>query len=150
MSKTLHFSQHIEAPRATVWRLMLDDAAYRDWTSAFCEGSYYEGSWEQGGELRFLSPDGQGILSRVVERQEGSLIRLRHQAEIENFQVKADEASDWKDAAEDYELHDEATGTHLEISSSVPDSYESMMREMWPKGLLRLKALCERSAAAPT
>lgn len=145
--KTIRFSQHIQAPRATVWHHMLDAASYRDWTSAFCEGSYYEGSWAEGAELRFLSPGGQGILSQVVERQEGAVIRLRHQAELENFQVKPGRADDWCNTAEDYLFHDEAGGTRLDIEMQVTPAFEAMLVDLWPKALLRLKTLCETPGA---
>lgn len=41
----LEFSIAIDAPPARVWDCMFDPLAYRDWTRAFGEGSYFEGSW---------------------------------------------------------------------------------------------------------
>jgi uncharacterized protein YndB with AHSA1/START domain len=35
----LAFSITINAPKEEVWRAMLEDATYRQWTSAFEEGS---------------------------------------------------------------------------------------------------------------
>ena len=35
----LTFSTTIAAPSELVWRTMLEDATYRNWTSAFQEGS---------------------------------------------------------------------------------------------------------------
>lgn len=46
--KRLQFSTIIAAPVARVVALMFDPASYRSWTSAFIEGSTYEGSWAQG------------------------------------------------------------------------------------------------------
>jgi uncharacterized protein YndB with AHSA1/START domain len=43
--RTLQYSVEIAAPPATVWDVMLAQDTYRDWTSAFAEGSYFEGSW---------------------------------------------------------------------------------------------------------
>lgn len=51
----LHFSILIQAPVEHVWQRMFSDVGYRDWTSAFCEGSYYQGNWQQGETMRFLS-----------------------------------------------------------------------------------------------
>ncbi len=141
--QTLHFSQQIAAPRATVWKLMLSDAGYRDWTSAFCEGSYYEGRWAMGAELRFLSPGGQGMLSRVVEYREEERVCLSHQAEIENFEVKGPAV--WQNALEDYRLVDEAGGTRIEVSTQITPEYGPMMQAVWPKALLRLQQLCEQA-----
>ena len=46
--KDLHFSTMIDAPRQKVWHTMLDDATYREWTSAFSPGSFYRGGLERG------------------------------------------------------------------------------------------------------
>ena len=40
--KQLTFSTTIDAPKEIVWRTMLEDETYREWTSAFQEGSYGE------------------------------------------------------------------------------------------------------------
>ncbi len=46
---------------------MLEDATYREWTSAFNEtGSYYEGDWNPGSEIRFLGPDDEGSLGGMI------------------------------------------------------------------------------------
>lgn len=144
---TLRFSQHIAASRQTVWQLMLlDDAGYRDWTSVFCEGSYYQGNWTAGSEIRFLTPQGQGLMARVAEVQAPVHVQLRHQREIESFQLKPGEAADWHDSREEYWLHEEAGGTRVDVELEIVPEYEAMMAEMWPKALLRLKSLCERAA----
>lgn len=47
----------IKAPREKVWDIMLSNATYREWTSAFNPGSYFSGSWEQGSQILFgVSP----------------------------------------------------------------------------------------------
>ena len=52
--ETLQFSILIYADRQKVWLTMLDDKTYREWPKAFDAGSYFEGRWEQGSEMRFL------------------------------------------------------------------------------------------------
>ena len=61
MSTKLEFSVRIHATRPHVWRAMLDDPTYRVWTQPFCAGSYYEGSWDEGAHIRFLSPLEPGL-----------------------------------------------------------------------------------------
>ena len=148
---TLRFSQHIAAPRDTVWqRMLLDDAGYRDWTSVFCDGSYYQGSWTAGSEIRFLTPQGQGLMARVAASEAPAHVQLRHQREIENFELKPGEAASWQDSREEYWLHEQAGGTRVDVELEIIPEYEAMMAEMWPKALLRLKALCERAAGLGT
>ncbi|MEX2593834.1 MAG: hypothetical protein WD426_13755 [Anditalea sp.] len=39
-AQKLHFSKRINAPKEKVWDTMLKDETYREWTSAFTEGSH--------------------------------------------------------------------------------------------------------------
>ena len=68
--KRIQFSETIHAPVPTVWRLMLGPESYRRWTSAFAEGSTFDGAWEQGAKIRFLGPSGDGIVSEIAENRE--------------------------------------------------------------------------------
>ncbi len=58
--KTLQFDVTINAPRARVWDNMLGPETYKAWTTAFCEGSSYEGSWDQGAKIRFRAEEADG------------------------------------------------------------------------------------------
>lgn len=49
----LKFSIQINAPKEKVWRTMLEDATYRQWTSAFGEGSSFVGDWNEGSKFSF-------------------------------------------------------------------------------------------------
>ncbi|MBL8338258.1 MAG: SRPBCC domain-containing protein, partial [Rhodoferax sp.] len=46
--KRIQFSVTIAAPASVVWHHITTADSYRIWTSAFAEGSYFEGSWEPG------------------------------------------------------------------------------------------------------
>src|SRR5688572_17172115 len=50
----LTFSTTINAPKEKIWKTMLDDASYRQWTSAFHEGSYAVTDWKVGSKALFL------------------------------------------------------------------------------------------------
>ncbi len=63
MNKTLEFAVTIHAPRALVWKAMLEPAGYEAWTSAFTEGSCFSGSRDQGQPIRFLAPNGDGVVA---------------------------------------------------------------------------------------
>ncbi len=58
-----HFDILIQAPRQRVWSTMLESPTYEQWTSAFCEGSHYKGSWDEGATIRFFDPAGNGMVS---------------------------------------------------------------------------------------
>ena len=66
---TLHFDIRIAAPREHVWRTTLYSPTYERWTATFSEGSHYEGSWEAGTPIRFLGPDGGGMVAEIAEHR---------------------------------------------------------------------------------
>ena len=78
----LHFSIDINAPREKVWNTMLEDQTYREWTSEFMPGSYYEGDWSQGSKITFLGPDEKGklggMVARVTENRRPERIAVEH------------------------------------------------------------------------
>lgn len=142
MAMKLDFFVEIRAPRARVWEQMLGDAGYRDWTAAFCEGSYYEGRWETGADIRFLGPSGEGMRARIEAAHAPEYVSIEHLGELVGGQPK--EASDWQGVFERYRLLEQGGGTRLEIElSQVPDAYVEMMNTMWPAALQRLKQACE-------
>src|SRR5262245_38597047 len=81
---TLQFSILIQAPRDVVWRTMFTDATYRPWTSAFGEGSYFEGDWNTGDRIRFLAPGGSGMSSVIAESRPHEFLSIKHLGMIVN------------------------------------------------------------------
>lgn len=139
----------INAPAATVWDTMLSAASYRIWTSAFGEGSYFEGDWSQGSRMRFLTPDGDGMLAEIAQCRKHEFLSIRHIGFV--YKGKEDTQSDavksWAPAYENYAL--EALpdgGTQLRVEQDLTDEYEAFMNETWPKALALLKQLCENES----
>lgn len=152
MKKTLRFSTVIQAPRDRVWELMLAPDSYREWTAAFMEGSTYEGSWDKGQRIRFLSPAGGGMVAEVAENRRGEFVSLKHLGEIakdgtvdyDSPAVKA-----WAPAYENYRFVDKGNGaTEVQVEMDTVPAYEDFMNEAWPKALAKLKEVCERRVAA--
>lgn len=142
----LNYSIHIQAPVERVWSTMLAADSYRDWTSAFMEGSYYEGSWEQGSRIRFLTPSGEGMEAQIAENQRHAYLSIRHLCMLSPGQASV--PGEGEPPYENYRFTPEAGGTRLDIEQDVPAEYVAMMDESWPQALARLKALCEAPARA--
>ena len=148
--KRIQFTATIHAPVATVWRLMIGRESYKRWTSAFVEGSYFEGSWEQGAKIRFLSPSGDGMVSEIAENRKHEFISIRHLG----FIVKGveDTTSEsiraWAPAYENYTFIGVPQGTKLVIDQDVTADFEQCMHESWPKALAILKQLSEAECEA--
>ena len=146
--KTLQFTTMINAPRARVWDCMLSDASYRIWTAAFCEGSYYIGSWEQGATIRFLSPNGDGMVSVIAENRRHEYVAIKHLGGVHDGvdDTSREEVRRWAPAYETYALSEHGDMTELSVTMDCTDEFEDYMVKTWPKALSLLKALCEKSA----
>ncbi|WP_445767369.1 SRPBCC family protein [Rheinheimera sp.] len=144
--KQLNFSVVINAPVQTVWQRMLSDVGYRHWTSAFCEGSYFKGSWQQGETIRFLSPSGDGMVATIAEHIPLELLSIKHLgfivAGVDDF--SSDNVTSWAPAFENYRFRAVDSGIEVSIEQDIAPQYEQYMQDSWPKALQKLKALCEQ------
>ena len=143
--KPLQFSIDISAPVARVWDCMFDPLAYRDWTSAFADGSYFEGVWDTGRRLRFLDPRGFGMEAVVDEAVKHQHMSLRLVGEIKDGRPVADSPLAREPAHERYVFSAKPAGaTHLAIHlQSWDDGFTDFLQATWPQALQRLKALAE-------
>jgi uncharacterized protein YndB with AHSA1/START domain len=144
-AKRIQFTTIIHAPVARVYELMIGPESYQDWTSAFAEGSCYEGSWAQGQRIRFLSPSGEGMVAEIAENRPHQFISIRHLGFVAQGveDTESDAARAWAPAYENYSFEAVSEGTRLVVDQDITDEFESYMNEAWPKALARLKALSE-------
>jgi uncharacterized protein YndB with AHSA1/START domain len=142
----IRFETTIAAPVEKVWNTMLQDATYREWTAAFHEGSYYEGSWEAGEETRFLSLGGNGMVSRIAENRRHEFISIEHLGLIANgvVDITSAEAKAIAGGRENYSFRERDGVTTLTVEADTTPDYTAMFAEMWPRALSKLKEICER------
>jgi uncharacterized protein YndB with AHSA1/START domain len=142
----LQFAITIHAPREKVWNTMLEDATYREWTAEFHPGSYYDGSWNAGEEIRFLSPGGNGMISRIAENRRHEFISIEHLGFIANDVVDTDsaDARAMAGARENYTFSEADGVTTVTVEADTTPDYSAMFAEMWPRALRKLKEICER------
>lgn len=148
--KKLEFATVIDADPETVWNTMLTIDTYRVWTTAFCEGSTYEGSWDAGERMRFLAPGGHGMVSVIAENRPFEFLSIKHIGSITNGveDTESEEVRKWAPSFENYLLKDLGGSTEFKVVMDVLPEYEEVMSAMWPKALVSLKGLCESSTAA--
>lgn len=144
-TKRLQFSTVIGAPVDKVWSIMLAPESYKEWTSAFAEGSYYEGSWNKGARIKFLTPSGEGMVSEIAENRPQEFISIRHLGYIANGveDTGSESVRSWAPAFENYTFSAVPEGTRLDIDQDIMAEYEKYMQDAWPKALEKLKLLCE-------
>lgn len=147
----LYSSIFIDAPVEKVWNTMLDIETYREWTKIFNPSSSYEGSWEEGAEIRFVGTDSEGgalggMYARIKENRPLEFISIEHLGMIEDGVVDttSEKVKKWAPAYENYTFTQKNGGTEVSIDMDVEDEYETMFRDMWPKALQTLKELCEK------
>jgi hypothetical protein len=146
----LHTSILIQAPRAKVWEVMLQDPTYSDWTTAFGGPSRFEGSWNEGSKILFLSTDPEtgdqmGMVSRIKENREHEFVSIQHLGIVKNGveDTESEAAKEWAPAHENYTFTEVEGGTNLVVELDIKGEYKEVFEEMWAKALLRLKELCE-------
>jgi uncharacterized protein YndB with AHSA1/START domain len=137
---TLKFHVEINAPREKVWRSLWDDDTYRQWTSAFSEGSYAESDWKEGSKIRFLGPDGNGMHSVIDTLVPNEQMKFRHIGEIKNGE---ESESNWQGAMESYYLSDKNGGTEVRVELDSVGEYKEYFNVAFPKALHRLKQIAE-------
>jgi uncharacterized protein YndB with AHSA1/START domain len=147
----LHFTIEINAPKEKAWHAMLDDQTYREWTSAFMPGSYYEGAWETGSKMRFLAPDPDGtvsgMFSEIKEVRPMEFVSIKNLGEIKKgaefpFLDQLENGQEW---LENYTFIDKGEKTEIQVDIDSNDEFAKMFSDMWPKALQSLKEVAERN-----
>jgi hypothetical protein len=144
--KTLTFEIAINAPRAVAWAKMLGAESYKGWTSPFCEGSYFVGSWDKGAKIQFLAPSGDGMTAVIAENAPNEFVSIRHVGMIEKGieDTTSEKVRAWAPAYENYRFVDAPGGCRVIVTLDTAGEWEQYMQDTYPKALACLKELCER------
>ena len=148
--RKMHFEILVKAKPEEVWNAIVDDRKYREWTSAFQEGSYFEGGWNKGDKIQFLAVnekgEKEGMFSEIAESRKPFFLSIRNLGVI--LGGKEDTASDAAKkgfpAYENYTLTQQGDVTKFEVDADADDEFYDMFKEMWPKALEKLKQVAER------
>jgi uncharacterized protein YndB with AHSA1/START domain len=145
----LTFSTTINAPKDVVWRTLLEDETYRNWTSVFQEGSYAVTDWKPGSKALFLAPDGSGMVSRIAEHRPDEYLSIEHLGVVKNGveDTESAEVKEWAGARENYTLRDDGNRVTFTVDMDTADSHKQYFEETWPKALAALKDVAERRVA---
>jgi hypothetical protein len=148
--RKMHFEIAIRASPKEVWDAIVNDKKYREWTSVFQEGSYFEGGWEKGDKIRFLAlndkGEKEGMVSEIAEGRKYSFISIRHLGQILSGveDTTSDAVKKWTPAYENYTLTKMGEITKFEVDFDANEQFYSFFPEVWPKALEKLKAIAER------
>jgi uncharacterized protein YndB with AHSA1/START domain len=146
----LNFTIDIEASKEKVWQILWDDETYRQWTSAFCEGSYMVGDLKDGARIHFLAPDGQGMYSDVEKVVENEFVSFKHIGEMKDKAELPldDETKKWSGNYENYILTENNGTTTLSVEIDAVEQYVDFFNEKMPIAMENVKNLSETKANA--
>jgi predicted 3-demethylubiquinone-9 3-methyltransferase (glyoxalase superfamily)/uncharacterized protein YndB with AHSA1/START domain len=143
--QSLRFEVSINAPREKVWNTMLHPDTYKIWTSLFAEGSYYEGSWDKGSKIKFLSPGGEGMTAVVSDNKPFEYVSIQHLGFINNGveDTTSDEVKAWAPAYETYTFTQTGGMTDVRVEMDLFMAEREYFEKTWPAALEKLKELSE-------
>lgn len=150
--KKLTYTVRITAPVRVVWETMLEDETYREWSSAFHDGSYFEGGWEAGDSIRFLGPNDDGTVGGmigVIERNDPqSFVSVRYLGQVDKGvdDLDSEIAQAFAGSHENYSFSEEGGVTTVVVELDSEERFIQMFDEMWPLALARLKEIAEERA----
>ena len=150
-SKTerVHFEILIDADAERVYRTMIDEKGYREWTAAFNPTSHFKGSWEKGSKILFLgdASDGSqgGMVSRIRENIPYRFIGIEHLGIVENSKevLCGPDVDIWAGAMENYTFVQQDEKTLLLIDTDTTEQFKNYFESTWPNALQKLKQMCE-------
>jgi hypothetical protein len=136
----LSFEIQISAPPEKVWSVLWDDISYRQWTTAFTEGSFYQGTLEEGSIVKFYDPHNNGMYSQVEKNIPNKEMKFLHLGEIyEGVEMP----QQWGEATEAYILEENDEGTKLKGEIQTPAEFKEFFEENFPTALGIIKNLSE-------
>ena len=142
---TLHFSITIGAARDTVWRVLIGDFCFREWSSDFAAGTYAEGDWAEDARMQFLARVGDGMVSVVAESRPAEFLSIEHIGEVNQSgeDTDSDAVLEWAPAYENCTLDKAEGGTELIVDMDVPPEYLDFFAATWPAALDSIKRIAE-------
>ena len=144
----IHFSTNIDASNKKVWDVLWDDNSYREWTSVFAEGSYAKtDNWKEGSKVLFLSPGGDGMVSRVAANKPNKFMSFEHLGVVKNGieDTESEEVKGWAGAKENYTLIEDNGKTKLEVDLDSTDEFKDYFLKTFPLALEKVKDLAEKN-----
>lgn len=144
----MKFSTDINASSEKVWKVLWNDDSYRKWTNVFYEGSYAETQdWKEGSKVLFLSPERDGMVSRVVANKPNRFMSFEHLGMVKKGveDTESEEVKGWAGAKENYTLTEENGKTNLFVEMDSNAEMKEYFEKTWPLALEKVKELAEKN-----
>jgi len=145
----MHFENKINASANKVFKTMIDEKTYREWTKEFHPTSHFKGTWKKGSKILFLGTDSKGnqggMVSKIKEIIPDRFISIENLGIVQNgIEIMCGpEVDSWAGSLENYTFKAENDKTILSIDIDSNQDFRTYFEETWPKALEKLKAICE-------
>lgn len=145
----LKFDIEINAPVTKVYIRMFNKADYEHWSSAFCDTSTFEGSWEKGAKILFIGTDDKGekggMVSKIRENIPNRYVSIQHLGILHGDTeiTEGPEVDAWANALENYTFESKVGKTLVKVDMDTNPEFTSYFEETYPKALQKLKELIE-------
>jgi uncharacterized protein YndB with AHSA1/START domain len=147
--EVIYFSAEINAPVENVFKIMLEDEPFKQWTAEFNPTSSYRGSWDKGSKMLFIGTDENGVeggmVSHIRENVANSFISIEHLGLVKGKEeiTSGAEVEGWAGCLENYTFINQNGKTILEVDMDANPDFKSYFEEAWPRALKKLKLICE-------
>ncbi|CAN5452749.1 hypothetical protein BH09BAC3_BH09BAC3_14820 [soil metagenome] len=146
--KKLEYKINIAANKQKVWDTMLAPTTYKEWVNSAWPGSFFEGEWKEGNNLRFITADGSGTLATLLEHKPYEYSFAKHIAILNAGGIEdrdSELAKGWIGITEAYTFTEKNGATELKVEINTNPDWAKMFDDGWPTALSKLKEICERS-----
>ena len=143
----LEYKVVISAPAKKVWDTMLNQETYRQWVAKSWPDSDNEGKWAKGEKIKFIGPDGAGMLAEIVEYKQYETVLARHIAVLLKGGVEdrtSELARGLVGTTEQYKFSERNGKTTVTVSIKTAPEWKQMFDDGWPTALEELRKISER------
>ena len=140
--KLLEFKLQINAPAEKVWKVLFTQDENRNWPSAVNEGTYFEGTWEEGSVMRFLDDENNGMYNSVEKNIPNKELTMKHLGWIYDGELSQ---QNWEDSTVTYLLESNENGTLLTGKINALDEFVDFFNSKYPSNFEKVKKLSESS-----
>lgn len=138
--KLLEYTIQINTTPEKVWDVLFTQDNYKKWASAMNEGTYFEGTWEEGSIMKFLDPKNNGMYNLVEKNIPNKQLSMKHLGWILEGVLTP---QNWEDSTLDYILEPNENGTLLIGKVNSLDEFVDFFNSKYPKNFENIKNLAE-------
>lgn len=146
-TKTIKKTIVINAPKESVWNVLLEDQYNRQWYAEFSVGTHAVTDWHQGSKVVFINETEGGIVGRIIENKPYEVLSIEYDGMVSKDGVEdldSKVAQEMKGIKEIYLLSPEDGSIRLDVSCDMGVDYFEHMSLAWDKAMQKIKELSEK------